>query len=339
MGTEYTDNFINVMLGWIRWLASNVAGMFQSSGGKGGSFGASVLGWFADNWIGLLIVLILVGVVADWIVWMIRWRPYWLWFRKRRILLDDDIDLDEDDMMLRYGRRPPHFESSDLGRSGRNRREADVEALYEDEEGYEPDLADDGEDLDDYGEEDGAEYDSYEPLDEDEADEYDEYDDYDDADYDALYDEEGEPEAPEDEFDLDEEDDFIAAEAPLADRRVRRFAPKRDRRGLFARRARPDEAEKTEEYADPFEVEDDLFSGLDEDPMRDLVTPAGEPYEADAMQETSVYARPLLVPADEPGAVRPVQLELSEPRPMEGEDDEWADAPSRRRRRNRKDKP
>ena len=38
----------------------------------------------------LLIVLLVAGVVIDWLVWMIRWRPYWVWFRKKRIIVNDE---------------------------------------------------------------------------------------------------------------------------------------------------------------------------------------------------------------------------------------------------------
>ena len=29
-------------------------------------------------------------MVVDWLVWMIRWRPYWLWFRKKQIIYEDE---------------------------------------------------------------------------------------------------------------------------------------------------------------------------------------------------------------------------------------------------------
>ena len=102
MQSNFSDSFIKGMLGWIRWIASSIANLFQS--GSGHSSGdMSAITWFADNWIKLLIALIVVGVVVDWLVWMARWRPYWVWFRRRRILLNNDVDgIDDDDLMLRY---------------------------------------------------------------------------------------------------------------------------------------------------------------------------------------------------------------------------------------------
>ena len=27
--------------------------------------------------------------MVDWLIWMIRWRPYWLWLRKRQIIYEE----------------------------------------------------------------------------------------------------------------------------------------------------------------------------------------------------------------------------------------------------------
>jgi hypothetical protein len=54
------------------------------TGGQGG-----FLSWFSSNWIPLAVLLIAAGVVADWLVWMVRWRPYWRWFNKRQIIYAD----------------------------------------------------------------------------------------------------------------------------------------------------------------------------------------------------------------------------------------------------------
>ncbi len=47
------------------------------------------LNWFAGNWVHIALALIIAGVVVDWLIWMIRWRPYWLWLRKRQIIYDE----------------------------------------------------------------------------------------------------------------------------------------------------------------------------------------------------------------------------------------------------------
>jgi|GEM_PF-1986908 len=272
MQSNFSDSFIKGMLGWIRWIASSIANLFQS--GSGHSSGdMSAITWFADNWIKLLIALIVVGVVVDWLVWMARWRPYWVWFRRRRILLNNDVDgIDDDDLMLRYrdmapSRRGDGLDLDDLDDLG------DLDDIRPARRGpnrFDEDEDEDGEDGEAASRRGGPDFDEL----------YDDrYGDYAEDDPDAEL-----PEEPEDGEDTDE------GEAPTRGR-----AP-RQRRPLFRR------ARKVEE--DPFSVEGDFFDDLGEDPMADIEPPrirAG--LERDA-QDTSVYERPRLLPGDEPGAVR-----------------------------------
>lgn len=72
------------MLSWMRWLTSWFWSI-ANSGATGGGF----LRWFADHWVSLAVFLIIVGVIIDWLIWMIRWRPYWLWLRKRQIIYEE----------------------------------------------------------------------------------------------------------------------------------------------------------------------------------------------------------------------------------------------------------
>ena len=34
-------------------------------------------------------MLLVVGVVMDLLIWLIRWRPHWVWFRKKRVIIND----------------------------------------------------------------------------------------------------------------------------------------------------------------------------------------------------------------------------------------------------------
>jgi len=74
------------MLGWLKGFASWVLKLFNLAG----SGGISPLKWLSDNWLNMLIVLLVLGVVLDWVVWLIRWRPHWVWFRKKRVIVDDE---------------------------------------------------------------------------------------------------------------------------------------------------------------------------------------------------------------------------------------------------------
>ncbi len=81
---QFVESLVEVMLSWMRWLTSWFWNIVNSKGTSGG-----FLHWFSENWLGVAVTLIIIGVVADWLVWMIRWRPYWLWLRKRQIIYED----------------------------------------------------------------------------------------------------------------------------------------------------------------------------------------------------------------------------------------------------------
>lgn len=316
----YAQNFVNLMLGWIRQLASSVAGMFQSGGG-GQSGGRALLEWFSAHWLALLLVLIALGVAVDWIVWMLRWRPYWLWFRKRRVILDDDIDqeLDEEQLLRRYGIREegPRFHSHALPRE-------DQYDEYDEYYGYDEY---DGQDEEEYDpEEDGEGYEAYvqDPFEDDGQEGLEDEGAYDEAYEDGEYaGEDGQQEAEEDagtpgqyepgydgeDEPLDEGEDWDedladrpeeispALQAPEQAERRRPKArplsagdeddgwddlpPKKPRRPLFGRKRR-------EEEEDPFAVDEKAFQDLDDDFLQVV---SEEPH-PEADQDLRIYARP-----------------------------------------------
>lgn len=81
--TGYANAIVDAMLGWLKGLAGWVLQLFNLSGGS------SPLKFLADNWLKLLVLFLIIGVAVDLIVWLIRWRPYWIWFRKKRVLIND----------------------------------------------------------------------------------------------------------------------------------------------------------------------------------------------------------------------------------------------------------
>jgi len=91
--TGYLNAIVDTMLGWLKGLASWVLRLFNLSGG------ISPLKFLADNWLQLLILLLIIGVAVDLIIWLIRWRPHWVWFRKKRVVINDkDFFAREDEL-------------------------------------------------------------------------------------------------------------------------------------------------------------------------------------------------------------------------------------------------
>jgi hypothetical protein len=82
----YSNAFVDVMLGWLKGLANWVLRLFNLAGRTGGS----PLLWLSQNWLKLLIFFLVLGVVLDRLIWLIRWRPYWVWFRKERVIVNDE---------------------------------------------------------------------------------------------------------------------------------------------------------------------------------------------------------------------------------------------------------
>lgn len=82
----YSNAIVDAMLGWLKGFANWVLRLFNLAG----SVGTSPLLWLSQNWFKLLIILMAIGVITDIVVWLVRWRPHWVWFHKKRVIVDDD---------------------------------------------------------------------------------------------------------------------------------------------------------------------------------------------------------------------------------------------------------
>ena len=102
-----TNAIVNGLLGWLKGVANWVLRLFDLLSG------ASPLEFLADNWKKLLILLMIIGVGVDLAIWILRWRPHWVWLRKKRVVINDknffahenDFDLEEDRDQRRGGDR------------------------------------------------------------------------------------------------------------------------------------------------------------------------------------------------------------------------------------------
>ena len=92
--TAYSSAIVDTMLGWLKGFAIWVLRLFNLAG----SVGTSPLLWLAHNWLFLLIVLMAIGVGADILVWLVRWRPHWVWFGKERVIVNDESFFNDSDI-------------------------------------------------------------------------------------------------------------------------------------------------------------------------------------------------------------------------------------------------
>ena len=79
MGT-FADSLFTVLMSWVRGLVNAIWALFTSDH-------TTVLEFFGKNWLIIAVVIIAVGLVIDWLIWLLRWQPYHLWAQRARRLL------------------------------------------------------------------------------------------------------------------------------------------------------------------------------------------------------------------------------------------------------------
>ena len=87
MGT-FADSLFTVLMSWVRALVSGIWALFTSDH-------TTVLEFFGKNWLAIAAVIIVAGLVIDWIIWLLRWQPYHLWAQKARRVLRMEEPEDE----------------------------------------------------------------------------------------------------------------------------------------------------------------------------------------------------------------------------------------------------
>ena len=99
------DRLFSLLLGWTRGIFNNLWNLLTNNS-------AGVVGFFERFWLPMILILLLVGTAADYIVWLIRWRPYYVWrswfmrrSRKKRLQATQDYmsDLDQAPLDLDLG--------------------------------------------------------------------------------------------------------------------------------------------------------------------------------------------------------------------------------------------
>ncbi len=69
----YLTSALSAMLGWVRGIASSIWQMIA------GENTGSLLRYIADHWKGILLTICIMGVAADFAVYLFRWQPYKVW--------------------------------------------------------------------------------------------------------------------------------------------------------------------------------------------------------------------------------------------------------------------
>lgn len=117
----FAADFLQILLGWLQSLFNGIWALF--SGGSGGS----VLRWFSENWLSLLVALLIFGIVTDVVVYLFRWRPFWWWFRKKRLVIDDEAYDDYLGVKVSKTKDGKYVYPSTIVRRNKKRQEDDFE--------------------------------------------------------------------------------------------------------------------------------------------------------------------------------------------------------------------
>ena len=102
MGT-IADSLFTVLMSWVRALVNAIWALFSSDH-------TTLLAFLGRHWVAIALGIIVVGLVVDWLVWLIRWRPYHLLAVRLRSMLhigDPQEDVPQEDLS-RYA--PPQME-------------------------------------------------------------------------------------------------------------------------------------------------------------------------------------------------------------------------------------
>ena len=102
MGT-IADSLFTVLMSWVRALVNAIWALFSSDH-------TTLLAFLGRHWVAIALGIIVVGLVVDWLVWLIRWRPYHLLAVRLRSMLhigDPQEDVPQEDLS-RYA--PPQTE-------------------------------------------------------------------------------------------------------------------------------------------------------------------------------------------------------------------------------------
>lgn len=88
----FVVGFISIVLGWIREVFYFIWQIFSL---EKNSFFINLI---IDNWILIVILLCAIGLFLDWLVYIVRWKPYYVWIGKKAKQtnnIDENIEFNE----------------------------------------------------------------------------------------------------------------------------------------------------------------------------------------------------------------------------------------------------
>ena len=99
------DSLFSALMSWVRALVNAIWAIFSSER-------TTILEFLGKNWLLIVAALIAFGLVADWLIWLLRWQPYHLWAQRvRRLLHIAGPEEEEDEPRARAATMPQRREA------------------------------------------------------------------------------------------------------------------------------------------------------------------------------------------------------------------------------------
>lgn len=92
----FADTLLSLVFGWMRALVEGVWSFLSS-----GRF-QNALSWLGDHWLWLVLFLCALCTVLDYLIWLVRWRPYILWRNHLRRLFGRGIPPSKENDVFQY---------------------------------------------------------------------------------------------------------------------------------------------------------------------------------------------------------------------------------------------
>ena len=84
-GVSLLSRFVEWILSFYQSAVNGLIGIFSGSGA------GSALSWLMRSWKSLFAFLLISGVIANIVIYVIRWKPHWWWFAKKRMVVNDEL--------------------------------------------------------------------------------------------------------------------------------------------------------------------------------------------------------------------------------------------------------
>lgn len=86
---SFVKSFILVFFSWIKLLFNDIINILNSNTG--------FIAFISKYWFIIAGLLLVIGIIIDWTMYFIRWRPHYVWFGRKKVNKEPEISFYSDD--------------------------------------------------------------------------------------------------------------------------------------------------------------------------------------------------------------------------------------------------